>query len=113
MKIAKIDVVRVSVPLSRPYVISRGPTHAFQNVLARVHGEDGQVGLGECAILSVVGDADEGARQLREVAPRVIGMDSLDIEAILARIGAATWQGDLGPIAALDNALWDLNGKAL
>lgn len=114
MKITQLDVVRVSVPLSRPYVISRGPTYAFQNVLGRVHGEDGLVGLGECAILSVVGDADEGARQLREeIGPRVVGMDSLDVEAILERIGAAGWRGDLGPIAALDNALWDLNGKAL
>ena len=114
MKITKLDVVRVSVPLSRPYVISRGPTYAFQNVLARLHGEDGVAGLGECAVLSVVGDADEGARRLRdEIAPQVVGMDSLDVETILERIGAARWPGDLGPIAALDNALWDLNGKAL
>lgn len=113
MNITKLDVVRVSVPLSRPYVISRGPTHAFQNLLVRVHGDDGLVGLGECAVLSVIGDADEGARRLRdEIAPRIGGVDSLDIETILERIGAATWQGDLGPIGALDNALWDLNGKA-
>lgn len=114
MKITRLDVVRLSVPLSRPYVISRGATYAFQNVLARLHGEAGLVGLGECAILSVVGDAEAGARQLREqIAPRVVGMDSLDVEAILERIGVARWQGDLGPISALDNALWDLNGKAL
>jgi L-alanine-DL-glutamate epimerase-like enolase superfamily enzyme len=114
MKITKLDVVRVSVPLGRPYVISRGPTYAFQNVLARLRGENGLVGLGECAVLSVVGDADEGATRLREeIGPRVVGMDSLDIEAILERIDAASWQGDLGPIAALDNALWDLNGKTL
>jgi muconate cycloisomerase len=114
MKITKLEIVRVSVPLSRPYVISRGPTHAFQNVLARLHGADGPVGLGECAVLSVVGDADEGAARLRdEIAPRVVGMDSLDIEAILERIGAPSWPGDLGPVAALDNALWDLNGKTL
>jgi len=114
MNITRLDGIRVSVPLSRPYVISRGPTYAFQNVLARLHGEDGLVGLGECAVLSVIGDADEGAARLRkEIGPRVMGMDSLDVEAILERIGAANWPGDLGPIAALDNALWDLNGKAL
>jgi L-alanine-DL-glutamate epimerase-like enolase superfamily enzyme len=114
MKITALDVVRVDVPLSRPYIISRGPTYTFQNVLARLQGEDGLVGLGECSALSVVGDPDRAAARLRqEIGPRVIGLDSLDVETILERIGAASWPGDRGPIAALDNALWDLNGKAL
>src|SRR2546430_8800433 len=99
MRITELEVVRVSVPLSRPYVISRGPTFAFQNVLARLHGEDGLVRLGECAVLSVVGDADEAAARLREeIRPRLLGMDSLDVEVILERIGVTNWQGDLGPI---------------
>ncbi len=54
MKIQRVDVVKVRLPLGRPYVISRGPTYHFQNLLVRIHGEDGLVGLGECADRTVI-----------------------------------------------------------
>lgn len=113
MKITGLEAVKVSVPLSRPYIISRGPTYAFQNVLVRLRGEDGLVGLGEVAVLSVVGDTDAAVATLRnEIGPRIVGMDSLDVEAILDRLAVRTWTA-LEPWAAVDMALWDLNGKAL
>ena len=113
MKIQSLGVVKVRVPLARPYVISRGAVHAFENILVRLHAEDGLVGLGECTVLSVVGDVDSAARRLREqVAPRLVGLDSFDVEAIVQSLEPASWP-DLGPVAAIDFALWDLNGKAL
>ncbi len=76
MRIEKIEVVKVRVPLGRPYVISRGPTYAFTNLLVRIRGENGQVGLGECTDLSVVGGIDRSHATIRDVmAPAIVGMD--------------------------------------
>jgi L-alanine-DL-glutamate epimerase-like enolase superfamily enzyme len=46
------------------------------------------------------------------VAPKLVGMDSLDVEAIVERLQPDGWP-NLEPFAAIDMALWDLNGKAL
>jgi L-alanine-DL-glutamate epimerase-like enolase superfamily enzyme len=113
MIIKSVDIVKVRVPLSWPYVMSRGPTYYFENLLVRVHGKEGAVGLGETASLTVVGDVDAVYRILREImVPKVVGMDSLDIESIVEKLAPAN-STDLWATAAIDLALWDLNGKAL
>jgi L-alanine-DL-glutamate epimerase-like enolase superfamily enzyme len=115
LRIRAVDVVRVSVPLSRPFVSARGAVGSFDNLLVRVHGDEGVVGLGEWARshLQVGLDARQAERVLRdELAPKIVGLDSMDIEAIIARLDPAG-QPSLEPIGAIDLALWDLNGKAL
>jgi L-alanine-DL-glutamate epimerase-like enolase superfamily enzyme len=115
VRIRAVDVVRASVPLSRPFVASRGAIGSFDNILVRVHGDEGVVGLGEWAwSRSYVGlDVREAEKVLRdELASKIIGLDSMDIEAIIARLEPAS-QPSLEPIGAVDLALWDLNGKAL
>lgn len=93
--------------------MSRGPTYFFENLLVRVHGDEGAVGLGETASLTVVGDVDAVSRILREaMIPKILGMDSFDMEAIVERLAPAN-STDLWATAAIDLALWDLNGKAL
>lgn len=89
MKITAVEVVKVRVPLGRPYVIARSPTYHFENLLLRLHGEDGLVGLGEGTGLSVVDDVERTRATLREVmAPAIVGIDALDVEAILGRVTA-------------------------
>lgn len=113
MIIRSVDVVKVGVPLSQPYVYGRGVSTCFQNFLVRVHSDDGMVGLGEGAVLGVTGDLKGTCARLeREMVPRVIGMDSLDMEAIIERVASGP-SPDLWAVGGLDLALWDLNGKAL
>jgi muconate cycloisomerase len=115
VRITAIDVVPVSVPLSRPYAVSRGSVGSFDNILVRIHGEDGVIGLGEWAgSLGYVSlNVREAERTIRdELGPKIIGLDSMDLETIIARLEPAS-QPSLEPIGAIDLALWDLNGKAL
>ena len=112
MRIHEVEVIKVEVPLARPYVISRGPTHSFRQVLVLIRGEDGTTGVGECALFSVVGNWDAVYEALLGFAGVIRGLDSWDIEGILDRMQAGE-QPDLAPVAAIDMALWDLNGKSL
>ena len=85
---------------------------SFKNVLVRLHGSDGLVGLGECDVQSVAGDIDAAFERLCSLAPHLVGLDSLDVETIVAAAEPET-QADLGVVAAFDIAAWDLNGKAV
>jgi L-alanine-DL-glutamate epimerase-like enolase superfamily enzyme len=112
LRIVGVDLVPVRIPLARPYTLSRGRVESFRNVLVRVHGQDGRIGLGECDVLSVSGDAEAAFRELRAMAGRILDVDALDIELVVERLGDLAG-ADLGPLAAFDIACWDLNGQEL
>jgi L-alanine-DL-glutamate epimerase-like enolase superfamily enzyme len=112
LRIVGVDLVPVRIPLGRPYTLSRGRVEAFRNILVRVHGQDGRIGLGECDVLSVSGDADAAFRELRAMADRILGLDSLDVELVVESLADLAGR-DLGPLAAFDIACWDLNGQEL
>ena len=78
----------------------------------RVTGDDGAKGWGQVATYN----ADITSRILhRQVAPHALGMDALDIEAIVALVPEREhkFPGSYlcRALAGLDTALWDLRGK--
>jgi len=78
----------------------------------RIHTDEGIVGLGETSPASAV----EKAIVLNDLAPRLIGRDPRDIEAIwhdlLLAVQYRGWAGaEIRAISAIDIALWDLFGK--
>lgn len=80
----------------------------------RVHADEGLVGLGETCPASAV----EKAVVLNDLAPRLIGRDPRDIEAIwhelLLAVQYRGWAGaEMRAISAVDVALWDLLGKSV
>jgi len=115
MRIKAVQVQRVRIPLSKPYHISRGSTDSFRNIIIRIKGDDGFEGIGECVFPSyTVNSSIDFAEKklLDEFIPAIIGMDSMDIESIINKLNPGE-RTNLGPIAGIDLALWDLNGKAL
>lgn len=107
-----MDVVRVRIPLATPYVFSRGTVAAFTNLLVRIHDEDGRVGLGECIVGSLLGSVDEAEGVLRGWSTVLVGREAADIESILRQLQDSDLK-DLGPLASVDMALWDLAGKSI
>jgi galactonate dehydratase len=80
----------------------------------RVHTDEGIVGLGETCPASAV----EKAVVLNDLAPRMIGRDARDIEAIwhdsLMAVQYRGWAGaEIRAISAVDVALWDLLAKCV
>jgi len=81
-------------------------------VFVRVTGDDGAEGWGQVSTYN----ADITSQILhRQVAPHALGMDALDIEAIVALVPEREhkFPGSYlcRALAGLDTALWDLRGK--
>ncbi|MBW1699530.1 MAG: mandelate racemase/muconate lactonizing enzyme family protein [Deltaproteobacteria bacterium] len=122
MKIRAVEIKRVRIPLSEPYVFGpnleghshyRKPVDYFENIVIRMKGEEGLEGIGECVVRSTISSIDLAEKTLEsEFVPAIIGMDSMDVEAIIKKLDPQK-RPDLGPVAGIDLALWDLNGKQL
>jgi galactonate dehydratase len=88
-------------------------------VILRVHTDEGISGLGEVALAYGVG-ASAGLGMVRELAERfLIGADPFRIEHLWEAMYRYTfWAQGGGPVvyggmSAIDEALWDIKGKAL
>jgi galactonate dehydratase len=88
-------------------------------VILRVHTDEGISGLGEVALAYGVG-ASAGLGMVRELAERfLIGSDPFRIEHLWEAMYRYTfWAQGGGPVvyggmSAIDEALWDIKGKAL
>jgi L-alanine-DL-glutamate epimerase-like enolase superfamily enzyme len=86
--------------------------------LARIEGEDGSVGWGEC--ISQFKEASLATKVIveRGLAPLLEGEDALEVEPLWQKMQKHIWW--YGPegiaafaVSAIDMALWDLKGKAL
>jgi L-alanine-DL-glutamate epimerase-like enolase superfamily enzyme len=117
MKITRVDVDVLRVPVARPYGAAGRQVTGNWHVLARITTSDGARGHGyivsprETLIAAV-------AQAARELAAELIGMHVLEIEAAWERLArAGAWIGPGGllhlAIAPLDIALWDAAGRTL
>lgn len=98
MKIVQLDTIRLE---------------AFPNLLwLQLSGEDGTQGLGETFFLP--GTVEACVHE--HLAPRVLGLDSQDLELIRSRcspyVGYSGSGAEMRALSALDIALWDLNARA-
>jgi muconate cycloisomerase len=112
MKIERIRTHLVRIPLSVPYVISRGPVTDFTNVVVAIETDDGLVGWGESVPVSLLGDPRRmQAEIVGRLAPALIGEDPRPVETLVDRL--LVLAEDLAAVAALDLALWDLLARSL
>ncbi len=91
MKIERISLYRLRVPLTKPYRLSFGPVVAFDTVLVEASDSTGQCGLGEATYLTGYTDEtiDGGWTLARQLAKDNAGLAAVDI--------AARLQQHLGP----------------
>ena len=117
MKITKLAVNVVRVPVEAPYVAGGRTVDANWHVLARLTTSDGVEGIGYIVyprpdLMTAIGHA------ARELGEQLIGMSVLEPEAAwehLARRGDWIGPGGLlhAALAPLDIAVWDAFGKTL
>lgn len=116
MRIAKIFLHELRVPLKHPYVLSReyGIMADTTPIIAELHTDDGLVGYGECDPWPLfTGESAASALVVlsKHLAPQLIGKDPTNINEI-HRTMAAMIRGNNVPKAALEIACHDLFGKA-
>src|SRR5207244_7062375 len=117
MKITKLDVSVLRVPVDRPYSAGGRTVDANWHVLARVTTSDGVEGIGYIVyprpdLMTAIGQA------ARELGESLIGMSVLEPEAAWERLARrGDWVGPGGllhcALAPLDIAVWDAHGKTL
>src|SRR4051794_12927680 len=117
LKITRIEVVALNVPLPRDF---RGSVYSVPQknaLITRVYTDHGPIG--EC----VNGEGQAAAQREmkdiidKEITPGLIGQDPARIEALWEQMWRVTHRGNrekAGPVravACVDSALWDLMGK--
>src|SRR5882724_9078405 len=117
MKIAAVRVIQADIPVERPHKMSFTTLEAVNFVFVRLETADGLEGWGEAACLGGPTWSEESSESVaatieRYIAPWLIGSDATRIEG-LAREMARRVQGNPFARAAVEMALWDLNGRAL
>lgn len=115
MKIERVEVFGVSVPLVREYRVSHRSQSIQTSAVVRITASGGAIGLGN--VDPVLGYSEESVEEtlhaLRtKFAPLVTGMDPMNIHAVLRRI-EETNPRFLDAKAAIEMACIDLTARAL
>ena len=92
-------------------------SHRGNWIFVQIHTDAGLSGLGEA---SQSGNDGLVAAALEQLGPRLVGADPTQVEVLWEQMarGSAIFSGDTGRVgatarSAVDQALWDLAGKAL
>jgi glucarate dehydratase len=114
MKIDRLDTWIVSVPYVHDEISSRVARGGVTDTIVRLTADTGLVGWGECTSGP---DAASIEQSVRSGAPFVVGRDPWQSEAIARdffRTGLWDHRAQTGnfAFAGIDQALWDLCGKA-
>jgi muconate cycloisomerase len=115
--IADLRVVVADIPVRRPHHMSFTTLEAVNFAFVRLETRDGHVGWGEAACLGGPTWSEESAESIaatieRYLAPWLRGRDATRIEALRGEM-ARRVQGNPFARAAVEMALWDVNGRAL
>jgi muconate cycloisomerase len=117
LTIADVRVMLADIPVKRPHKMSFTTLHEMNFAFVRIETRGGLIGWGEAACLGGPTWSEESAESVqavleRYVAPWLVGRDAASIEPLRLEM-ARRVQGNPFARAAVEMALWDLNGKAL
>jgi L-alanine-DL-glutamate epimerase-like enolase superfamily enzyme len=114
LKVTSVEATPVSIPLSIPFVVWRGPITQVDRVIVRIATDEGITGYGESAVLPYYAEESqkESVVSIREdFAAMIVGQDPFELERITKNMDLVT--GHHCTKAALETALWDVIGKNL
>jgi muconate cycloisomerase len=117
LTIGDVRLLTADIPVSRPHHMSFTTLTAVNFVFVRIETRDGLVGWGEAACLGGPTWSEESAESIavtleRYIIPWLVGRDAAQLEALRLEM-ARRVQGNPFARAAVEMALWDLNGRAL
>jgi L-alanine-DL-glutamate epimerase-like enolase superfamily enzyme len=111
MKIEDVEVLVVGPSVQR-YTWSHDlPEQYMTNTIVRIRTDDGAEGIGGVSNYTSHDFDRYTAETLRHMIPLLIGVDPLQREAIRHRLRSRVFPVTPGAMAAIDIALWDLQGR--
>jgi len=115
MKIERIDIIPVTIPLKRKVAISFITWEKVEYVITKFYTDEGIIGVGESAPwVPISRESQETVVGItsKHLAPLLIGEDPFNIEKIWGKMDTAV-PGNGMAKAALDLPLYDIIGKTL
>ena len=113
MKITKVRLGRISVPLRVPFKTALRQVNSVEDIIVEIHTDTGEVGYGEApptgAIIGDTTGAIIGAFQ-DHIIKTLVGRDVEDFENLTRDVQKCIVKNSSAKAAA-DIALWDLYGK--
>ena len=112
MKITKIEIFLPKIPYQHPFRIALAVMDCAQNIIVRVHDDEGKIGIGEGSPPRfVTGESPESALVAAQLYARLlIGKDPLEIDARLSELEQYMLKNP-AVRCAYDIALYDLLAK--
>jgi len=112
LKIRDVEIFLFDIPLTSPFRISIGELSAANDLLVRVHTDQGITGIGEaCPFPPITGETQStNAAAARTVRDMVIGKDPLAIDDLLRLIGPIV-HSNPSTVAAFEMAFFDILGQ--
>lgn len=113
MKITKVRLGKISVPLRVPFKTAVRSVSSVEDVIVELHTDTGAVGYGEApptgAVTGDTAGAIIGAIQ-DHIAPTILGREVDDFENLMLAVQSCILKNTSAK-AAVDMALWDLYGQ--
>lgn len=113
MKITKIRIGEISVPLRTPFKTALRTVDSVEDIIVEIHTDTGNVGFGEAPPTGAVTGHTRGAiiGALKEhITKSIVGLDIGNFEEIMLRLNRCII-GNTSAKAAVDIALYDLYGQ--
>jgi L-alanine-DL-glutamate epimerase-like enolase superfamily enzyme len=90
VRIERVDVRRLEIPLTRPYRLSFGPVTRYDSIVVEIGGDEGQYGFGEATLLTGYTDETIGESYALacELGRELAGTTSAAACARLTALGA-------------------------
>ncbi len=115
MKIAKIELGEVQIPLVTPFKTALRTVDSVNDIVVRITADDGREGFGEAPATAVITGDTKGSivTAIRDfIAPAITGMDIEDMDGIMSRMHKCIVKNTSAK-AAVDMAVYDLYAKNL
>lgn len=113
MKITKVDLKRISIPLRTPFKTALRTVNQVQDIVVILHTDCGALGYGEAPPTgSITGDTAGAILGAIEdhISKAILGREVEELEPLLQRVQRAI-VGNSSAKAAVDMAIWDLYGQ--
>lgn len=107
--IKNISLIKLSIPLKEPFIISLGPLYNAESVFVKIETVQGLTGWGECSpFMSINGESADTAIVVAEYFKKVLlGKNALDIAENIALMDSVIY-GNSSIKSAFDMALYDI-----
>ncbi len=111
MTITKTEIYKYAIPMV-PFTIATGTMHFAQNLLIRIHTNDGIIGVGECSAFPMIAAETQATcyEMAKDFAAIWKNKDPLEIEARMEDLHSYT-AGNYTAKSAFDLALYDIAAK--